>query len=218
MKKEEKGQRQRERVYKFVEKYIKENGIAPVYSEINDALGIVPSHIKRVLKQLNDRGKLVWLPGVSRGIKLPEKQARERFFPVPIVGTIEAGEGVLVPETDFAIYDWESQIEVPLSMVPKGVDKNTVYALRVEGYSMSDDGVLEGDLVIGQVTNKWNPQDMVAAWLVDERLATLKRIEQTDRMNVRLVPANPAFLPRIFEKDKVLVQARIFAVFHRYWE
>jgi SOS-response transcriptional repressor LexA len=83
---------------------------------------------------------------------------------------------------------------------------------------MRDDGVLDGDLVIGQVTDRWNAGDMVAAWLVDEKLATLKRIEETDRKNVRLVPANPAFQPRIFEKDKVLVQARIFAVFHRFWE
>jgi len=189
-----------------------------VYSEIQDALGIVPSHIQYVLGQLHRSGKIIWLPGVSRGIKLPRKQIRQVVFSAPIVGTIAAGTGISVPDTDFSIYDWESQIGIPLSLVPKAVDKNSICALQVEGYSMREDGVLDGDLVIGQVSDRWNPGDMVAAWLVEEKLATLKRIEETDRMNVRLVPANTAFQPRIFEKDKVLVQARIFAVFHRYWE
>lgn len=218
MNNQEKGQRQRERVFHFVEGYIQKHGIAPVYSEIQSALDIVPSHIKYVLSKLHDSGKIIWMPGVSRGIKLPVKKVRPVFFSTPIVGTIAAGTGVSVPDTDFALYDWESRIEVPLSMVPKGVDKHSVYALRVEGYSMRDDGVLDGDLVIGQVTDQWNPRDMVAAWLVDEKLATLKRIEETDRLNVRLVPANIEFQSRIFEKDKVVVQARIFAVYHRFWE
>ena len=212
------GQRQRERVFHFVEGYIGKHGIAPVYSEIQAAVGISTSHIKYILGRLHESGKIIRMPGVIRGIKLPVKKVRPVFFSTPIIGTIAAGTGVSVPETDFALYDWETRIEIPLGMVPKGVDKNSVYALQVQGYSMRDDGVLDGDLVIGQMTDQWNVGDMVAAWLVDEKLATLKRIERTDRLNVRLVPANKEFQPRIFEENKVLVQARIFAVYHRFWE
>jgi repressor LexA len=212
----EKGQRQRERVYKFIRGFIHKYGYAPSYLEMQSALKIAKSHINYVLNQLEELELIHWSRGVSRGIVLAGGDPSLQGLTVPIVGTIEAGTGVAAPDSDFAIYDWEATVEFPQNLIPRNVKRDSICALRVEGYSMQEDGVLPGDLAIGQVTDRWNPRDMVAAWLVEDKLATLKRIEATGRSSVKLIPANPAFQPRIFERDQVLVQARIFAILRQF--
>lgn len=211
----EKGQRQRERVYSFIQRFIRKNGYAPSYLEMQSGLKLAKSHIHYVLKQLDELGAIQWSRGVSRGIVLTGGDWVFNHVLVPIVGTIEAGTGVAAPDSDFSIYDWEAAVEVSRKLIPGNVEIDTICALQVQGYSMREDGVLEGDLAIGQVTDRWNPRDMVAAWLVEEKLATLKRIEATGRSNVKLIPANPTFQPRIFEQGQVLVQARIFAILRK---
>jgi repressor LexA len=193
-----------------------DHGYAPSYLEMRSGLKITKSHINRVLTQLDELGVIQRSPGVSRGIVLTGGEWLSNFLVVPVAGKIAAGIGVSAPDSDFSFYDWEEMVEVPRKLVPASVDKDSLCALRVEGYSMRDDGVLDGDLAIGQVTQQWSPRDMVAAWLVEEKLLTLKRIEATGRLNVKLIPANPAFQPRIFEKDQVLVQARIFAILRHF--
>lgn len=215
----EKGQRQRGRVLSYVRRYIRKHGYAPSFKEMEDDLGICKSHINYVLGQLDQSGAILWSRGVSRGIVLPQGSGYSQSYLVPIAGTIEAGKGVSVPDSDFSFYDWESCLEVPSQLIPgRGELINKICALQVIGDSMEEDGVWDHDFVIGQVTESWSDGDIVAALLVDEKLATLKRIEATGRQNVRLIPANPAFQTRIFEQGKVLVQAKIFAVFHRLWQ
>jgi repressor LexA len=215
----EKGRRQRGRVLGYVRHYIQKNGYAPSFKEMEADLGLCKSHINHVLGQLDESGAILWSRGVSRGIVLPHGGGYSQNFLVPIAGTIEAGKGVSVPESDFSFYDWESCLEVPRQLIPNRrelIDK--ICALQVIGDSMEEEGVWHNDFVIGEVTDRWNDGDIVAALLVDEKLATLKRIEATERQNVKLIPANPAYQTRIFEQSKVLVQAKIFAVFHRLWQ
>ena len=174
----EKGQRQRERVYKFIRGFIHKYGYAPSYLEMQSALKIAKSHITYVVKQLEELGLIHWSRGVSRGIVLAGEGLALHGLTVPIVGTIEAGTGVAAPDSDFAIYDWEATVEIPQKLIPVNVERDAICALQVQGYSMQDDGVLPGDLAIGQVTDRWNPRDMVAAWLVEEKLVTLKVLRQ----------------------------------------
>ena len=102
-------------------------------------------------------------------------------------------------------------IEVAPEMIG---DRENVFALRVKGTSMIDALVNDGDVVILEQTAAARDGDMVAAWLVKEQEATLKRIfREGDR--VRLQPANETMQPIYTDAGNVQVQGRVIASIRR---
>src|SRR5512145_284951 len=111
-----------ERVFHFIRNHISEQGIAPTYHAIGEEFGIGTSHVQFVLKKLHDRRLITWRPGTTRGITLAQYEIeRSNLFRAPLAGTIAAGAGVLVPESDFSLYDPESCVSIPETLIPKGV-------------------------------------------------------------------------------------------------
>jgi repressor LexA len=123
---------------------------------------------------------------------------------LPLYGKIAAGTPIE------ALRDNTSSIDVPTSLLGQG----THYCLEVEGDSMVEAGILDGDFaVIRQADTAENGSIVVA--LVDEQEATLKRIRRKGA-SVALEPANTAYETRIFGPDRVKVQGRLVGIYRRY--
>lgn len=123
---------------------------------------------------------------------------------LPLYGKIAAGTPIE------ALRDNTSTIDVPTSLLGQG----THYCLEVEGDSMLEAGILDGDYaVIRQADSAENGSIVVA--LVDEQEATLKRIRRKGA-SVALEPANAAYETRIFGPDRVKVQGRLVGIYRRY--
>ena len=101
-------------------------------------------------------------------------------------------------------------VAVPIGMIGPG----NHFALQVEGDSMIEAGILNGDTVVIRETNAAELGDIVVA-LVDDEEATLKKFRKDGR-NIELKAANPAFETRILSADRVKVQGRLVGLIRQY--
>jgi repressor LexA len=146
---------------------------------------------------------------VSRAIELLDRGSRrQRTVPVPIIGTIAAGQPIPVPTNDtWQQIDYDSVFDATEDLT-RG--KDHVFALKVRGTSMIDALVNDGDIVILEQASSCDDGDMVAAWLKKENEATLKKFyREGDR--VRLQPANSTMKPIFTSPDNVEIQGKVLA-------
>ena len=181
--------RQRE-VLDFIQQTIMIKKLPPTYREIGDALGIsstngVSDHVKALIR----KGYIEKPQGrgnSARGLLLTEKvdvPGMASLVEVPLLGTVAAGSPILAQE------NYERTIRFDDSLAPAG---KPVFALRVRGDSMMDDGILDGDIVIIRKQSIANEGDIVVA-LVDGE-ATVKRFFR-ERNRIRLQPSHPTMRP-----------------------
>ncbi len=123
---------------------------------------------------------------------------------LPLYGRIAAG----LPLTAEA--DESRFIDVPASLLGNGEH----YALEVDGLSMRDAGILDGDTVIIKRGDHFETGEIIVA-LVDGYEVTLKRLRRHGR-TIALEPANPDFKPQILPADKVQIQGKLVALFRHY--
>lgn len=146
-------------------------------------------------------------PGTKRSPEKDDAVANdeESFgFSVPVMGRIAAG----VPIS--AIQENTHNITVPPNMIGNGEH----YALEVQGDSMIEEGIFDGDTVIVREASTATVGDIVVA-LVDDEEATLKRFRrQGDR--IALEAANPAYETRVFSQNRVKVQGRLVGLIRNY--
>jgi repressor LexA len=209
----------RARIFDAVEAYWYTHGRPPTIREIGAAVNITAtSHVAHHVDALVLQGRLRQEPGV-RGIFLA------RPFGLPVKGTIAAG----VPLERFDEGEQELLEFGELMGMPSGFPVGApfllkdVYALRVRGQSMIEDGILNGDYVLIASTPTV-PNGTIAVALHraatgDRDAATLKRIFVQDD-GVLLQPANAAFAPLHISReewdDKWEVQGKVVAVYRRY--
>jgi repressor LexA len=93
-------------------------------------------------------------------------------------------------------------------------DPTNLYALRVRGDAMREDGMFDGDLVLLRHQTTADDGDMVAAWLIDPGETTLKRYYREGR-SVRLKPANPGYRDRLEDEANVQIQGKVVTVIRR---
>lgn len=196
------------RILEFIGEFINEHDYPPSIRQIQEACDISSTSVVDYnLRILERNGYMRRDREVSRAIELLEPGGRRpRVVPVPIIGTIAAGQPIPVPTADtWQTFDPDETLEVPPDMVSGG---ENVYALRVKGNSMIDALVNDGDIVIMEPAPAARDGDMVAAWLKREQEATLKRLYR-EGARVRLQPANEAMQPIYTEADNVEVQGRV---------
>jgi repressor LexA len=200
----------------FIRQFIRDKDYPPSIRDIQLGCNISSTSVVDYnLKALERMGHIRRDREVSRAIELLDGRGRRpQTVPVPIIGTIAAGEPIPVPGADaWSGVDYDNMVEVTQDMT-NGRDR--VYALRVKGTSMIDALVNDGDLVIMEATSSADNGDMVAAWLKREQEATLKRIYVEDSNRVRLQPANVTMQPIFTELDNVEVQGKVLAtISHR---
>lgn len=214
----------------FINDRIKETGVSPSFDEMKEALDLASkSGIHRLITALEERGFIRRLANRARALevlKLPDSavpahggRQRRDFRPalvtssgvetpragmIPLVGRIAAGSPISAIQQD------NGHIASPGGL-PEGDD---YFALEVQGESMIQAGILNGDTVILKRTSTAQTGDIVVA-LVDGEEATLKRLRRKGA-SVALEAANPAFETRIFGPDRVEVQGRLVALLRRY--
>lgn len=219
----------------FIHERMQSDGVAPSFDEMKLALDLKSkSGIHRLIGALEERGFLRRLPHRARAlevVKLPENAASTDTSGTPsnvISGNFTPPETSPANDTDNAVQlplygkiaagmpiealrDPSQHIGVPPSMLGTGGDH---YALTIEGDSMIDAGILDGDTVIIQHSNRAENGTIVVA-LVDDEEATLKRLRRKGE-SIALEPANPAYETRIFGPDRVKVQGRLVGLLREY--
>jgi repressor LexA len=210
----------------MLERFQIENGFPPTIREIGDELKISSTSVVNYnLERLEERGYIERESRLSRGIRILKplheaavsaseraKKALSGAFSVPVVGRIAAGIAINVPETDFSVFDAETTVDLPQALIPQRVPLESLFALEVQGDSMIDALVDDGDIVVLRKTEDVRNGDMVAAWLTEEESTTLKYLFR-EQGKVRLQPANPAYEPVILEgSDSLVVQGKVVMV------
>jgi len=195
-----------QRILDFLGEYVEENSYPPSIREIGAAAGISSTSVVSYnLQRLEEKGLISRAPEVSRGLKLTTS-VRARAMPdavvqLPLLGRIVAGEPLPVPASDFPLMGDET-IELTRDLLG---DPEGLYALEVEGNSMIDALVHDGDVVVMRHQQRVENGEMAAVWLKENGEMTLKRFYQEEGGRVRLQPANPTMKP-IYVDDPRLVE------------
>ncbi len=184
----------------FIEHYLEEHDYAPSYREIADALGLrsvatVAEHIEA----LKHKGYLRNERSMARSVQLTPIWD-ERMFEIPLLGTIAAGTPIEAIRTNETI------------SIPRDMMGPNIFALKVRGESMIEDGIFDGDYVIIEKTNRPNQGEVVVA-LIDDDAVTLKRY-YLEKGRVKLEPRNASF--HAIYPDKILIQGRVKGVIRKF--
>ncbi len=219
----------------FIHERIKETGVSPSFDEMKEALDLASkSGIHRLITALEERGFLRRLAHRARAlevVKLPQQattaappQGRQAFRPQVVEGdkatatpsaAIEARElsvlGRIAAGTPIdAIQHEQARIVVPESMLGAGEH----FVLEVQGDSMINAGIYDGDYVVIRRGSTANSGEIVVA-LVQGEEATLKRLRKKGA-SIALEAANPAYETRIFGPDQIQVQGKLVGLIRRY--
>lgn len=189
------------KMLRFIRRYLAQHGQGPTLTEIGMALGVSSKGtVHRYVQALVDKGHLHHTERGWRGIRLTE-------FPhshttLPLVGRIAAGRPIeAIPDQD----------EVSFAEFS---DQDN-YALEVQGDSMCDIGILDGDIVIIKSQATARDGDIVVA-LIDDQEATLKRFKKLDGNKIKLVPENSNMQPMVYAAERVQIQGVLIGQLRRY--
>ncbi len=196
------------RILEFLGAFIEEKDYPPSIRDIQQGCSISSTSVVDYnLKRLEERGYIRRDREVSRAIELLDGAGgrRRRTLTVPVLGKIAAGAPIpTFPETLPSDYE---ELEVTREQT-RGSAR--AFALRVEGTSMIDALINDGDYVILEPADSCDDGDMVAVWLRDENETTLKRLyREGDR--VRLQPMNATMDPIYASADNVDVQGKVLS-------
>ena len=214
----------------FINKKLRASGVSPSYEEMKQSLNLKSkSGIHRLISALEERGFIRRLPHKARAlevIKLPETASANDIYnsfspsvikggldnensnvensEIPVLGKIAAGTPVE------ALQNEVSRIPLPTNMEKNG----EYFGLKVEGDSMIEAGISEGDTVIVKKTDTADNGKIVVA-LIDDHEAMLKRIRRKGK-TIALESANRNYETKIFGPDRVKVQGVLVSLYRKF--
>ena len=221
------------KLLEYINSFQKKNGVTPSYEEMKAALDLKSkSGIHRLILALEERGFLKRLAHKARAlevikdgissVKISNQQKKnvvlgnfnsnnheetnnsQKLSTLPMLGKIAAGTPIE------AIQDDNDMVDVPKEMLSVGES----YALTVEGDSMINEGIHNGDTVIIKKTNLAENGDIVVA-LIDDHEATLKRLRKKGQ-SIALESANPLFETKILSAHRVKIQGKLVGLLRKY--
>lgn len=193
----------------FIRAYTADHGYSPKLKEIADHLGIQSrGTVHRYIRALEEADLIRVARDRSRGISLADKPAEPQAqhageVGLPLLGRIAAGLPIE------AIEDHET-INLNDFFVRPGR-----FVLRVQGDSMIEDGIFDGDMVIVESTPIARDGEIVVA-LIDREEATLKRLQNHGDGSVTLIPANASMQPFRYSAERVQIQGIVVGQFRAY--
>ena len=199
--------KRQKQILDFVKDFIDREGYAPSLMEIAGHFGLSsPATVHQHMKALEDKGFVQRGWNRKRHIEMlqPAAVPVEESETLPLMGRIAAGQPIE------AVADDET-VAVPRAMIGR---RGRHYALQVNGQSMIDDHILDGDLVIIRHAETAADGETVVA-LIDGENATLKRIYHEGK-RIRLQPANESMKPIVVDASAVQVQGVVVALLRRY--
>jgi repressor LexA len=194
--------KQQSRVYSFLETYLRRKGRPPSYQEIQDYFGFRSlNSVVKHLKQLERKGYLESPWGnQKRAFRL--LPLRTTAATIPFLGRVAAGAPIEAVEMAEAV-------EVPESLLAGGNN----FALQVQGESMVDEGIRDGDVLIIRKQDHADNGQTVVAQIEGE--ATIKKFYQRDG-RVELRPANEELKPLVVPAEKVEIIGVVVGLFRHY--
>jgi repressor LexA len=197
--------RQRE-ILDYLAGYINDNGYAPSFEEIAEAMGYASlATVHEHLSNLERKGVIRRSFNESRGIEVTSRARQPGVVELPLLGLVAAGmpiEALEAPDT----------MSVPEEMLPP-TGRN--FVLKVRGQSMVDEQIRDGDFIVvhGRQTAR-NGETVVA--LVGGTHATVKKFYREKDGRIRLQPANDTMEPILVPGDDVQIQGVVVGVIRRY--
>jgi repressor LexA len=193
-----------QKILEFIQDYQRKSKHPPSIREIGENCGISStSVVNYYLDQLEKSGHIERDRKISRGLRVITQTPIGEMFRVPVLGRIVAGEPIPVPASDFNYFDAEESVEIATSLMPAREKGKELFALEVQGNSMIDAMVNDGDIVVMKPTQEAKNGDMVAVWMPDKNETTLKYFYK-EKDGFRLQPANPTMKPIIIKKNEPL--------------
>ena len=201
-----------ERILDFLREFLAQHDYPPSIRDIQAGCGISSTSVVDYnLKALEAKGLIQRDREISRGIKLVGDDRRaesEHTVRVPLLGTIAAGQPLPIPTTEGVDPDQTDEAITVSPQVLGGRARDRVYALRVQGTSMIDALINDGDIVIMEPAQTVNDGEMAAVWVKDANEVTLKKFYRAGAQ-VRLQPMNTTMAPIYHRAGNVQVQGRV---------
>jgi len=188
----------------FIQRYIAIHTIAPKMQEIAEGIGISSRGVAhRYVQALVDAGFISMDSGKHRGIRLLSPNPHRPESTLPLFGKIAAGKPIeAIPGED--------QIDL------RDFFGHNNFAVRVQGDSMIEAGIMDGDTVIIEFRETANDGDIVVA-LIDETETTLKRFKRSHRGRyIKLIPANKDMEEMVYEASRVRIQGVLIGQLRKY--
>jgi len=195
--------RQRQ-IYDFIGSYLSSHGYPPTVREIGKAVGLGSSStVHAHLSKLEGLGLLKRDPSKPRALEMLVDQAKRVVGGggLPLVGAVQAGSPVLAEE------NIEDYLEVPQVIGGETGD----FVLRVQGESMRDAAIMDGDYVVVRPAQTATDGEIVVAMVGDEEATVKRYFRESD--HVRLEPENPEFEP--IRSSEVSLIGTVIGVFRR---
>ncbi len=207
---------------KFIDEYIARKGVSPSFEEMKRAVRLQSkSGVHRLILALEERGFLRRLPNRARALEVlkvptnidapkprliqkPRIGLGDSGSRIPLLGKIAAGLPIE------AIAQSAHHIDVPPSLLGRGQH----YALTVDGDSMIEEGIFDGDLAIIEQADRAENGAIVVALVRDEE-ATLKKLRRKGDM-IELIPANARFKTQTYPAEDVKIQGTLKGLLRRY--
>lgn len=191
-------------VLNFIQRYIASHCISPKLQEIAEGIGISSRGVAhRYVQALVDAGYLANDKGKHRGIRLLRENPNQRGNSLPLLGKIAAGKPIeAIPgEDEINLVDFFGQNN---------------FAVRVQGNSMIDAGILDGDIVVIEFRETANDGDIVVA-LIDEEETTLKRFKRSGQGRfIKLIPENAEMETMVYGANRVRIQGVLVGQLRKY--
>ena len=192
----------------YIKSYYQDKDLFPTFDEMKDSLSIKSkSGIYKLLSSLEDKGYIKKTPHKARAIELNDfrKSIDNDKTNLPFLGRIAAGNPIEAITGSF------EQISVPNYLIN---NKKEHFTLEVNGDSMIEEGIYDGDIVVISKTNLAVTGDIVVA-LIDENEVTLKKF-RSFKNSIALEPSNKNFKTRIFGKDRVTIQGKLVGLIRKF--
>ena len=198
------------KLYNFLKDKIKKTNVSPSFEEMKIAMGLKSkSGIQRLVNGLIERGFIEKKDNKKRAINIVNssvsKKNNDLVINLPLLGSIAAGNPVE------AIENSDENIQIPLHLISAN-KKN--YVLKVEGDSMVNKGIVDGDKAIIEYCNDAENGDIVVA-LINDNEVTLKKLKK-DKDKLYLIPANDNYKIQSFNFDEIKIQGKLKGIIRSY--
>ena len=201
--------KQQNKLFNYLKDKIKKTNVSPSFEEMKIAMGLKSkSGIQRLIDGLVERGFIEKKNNKKRAINILNNSGKKRnnkLINLPLLGKIAAGNPIE------AIDNADDNIQIPINLISTN-KKN--YVLKVEGDSMINKGIVDGDKAIIEHCNDAENGDIVVA-LINDNEVTLKKLKK-DKDKIYLIPENDNYKMQSFNSNEVSIQGKLKGIIRSY--
>ena len=200
--------KKQQQLFEYLQEHLEQEGRAPSLRQAAENLGVSHNAVAQLINQLERKGVLEREGRYSRSIRILSPQVvqeeKMRVRELPVVGRITAGLPM------YAQQEWDGSVVVDGALFPG----SNLFCLRVQGDSMQDAGILNGDLVVCE-PRQYAENGEIVAVLIQGEEATVKRFFLGND-HIELRPENKNFSATRYPFSDILVQGKVVGVIRSY--